>query len=139
VNEATTYGARGMKKRAINFLVITILLISVIFMQQQLLGDEYEYFSRGKRDPFIPLVTSEIRSSLGLNTVESIEDIELEGIIFDPTGSSLAVLNGEIVKEGDKMENVEIVKIYANGVTVKLYEKIHTISLIEEGGEIVER
>ena len=102
-------------------------------------GEGYEYYSKGKRDPFVPLITGTvIKSSLGLQAIETIDDVILEGIILDPRGESMAVLNGEVVKEGDRAYNIEIVKIYYNAVTIKLNEKVHTINLVEEGGETVE-
>jgi hypothetical protein len=83
----------------------------------------------------MPLVTGEIRTSLGLQAVEGIDDIRFEGIVFDPSGKSIVVLNDEILKEGDKMYNVEVLKIGKNSVTIKIHERQHTIRLVEEGGE----
>jgi hypothetical protein len=111
----------------------------MFLMQGRLTGAEYTYYSEGKRDPFVPLVTGEVITSLGIQSVETIEDVKLEGIVFDPSGESIAVLNGEIVREGEKAYNVEIVKIYNNAVTLKVYNDTHTIDLIEKGGETFER
>lgn len=129
-----------MKKVCSSILIIGLLLVSLIFIQQKLFGaEEYRYDSKGKRDPFIPLITSEVSTAIGLQSVETIDDIKFEGVIFDPSGKSVAVLNGEIVKEGDKVSNIEIVKIYSNAITLKIYDKSYTIDLIEKGGETVER
>ncbi|MBU4375891.1 MAG: hypothetical protein KKD29_00250 [Candidatus Omnitrophica bacterium] len=98
-------------------------------------GQVYKYYSKGKRDPFIPLVTGEVRTSLGLQAVEDIDDVRLEGVIFDPNGKSIVVLNDEILKEGDKMYNVEVLKITKDSVTIKVHDRMHTISLVEEGGK----
>ena len=49
------------------------------------------------------------------------------------------MLNGEIVKEGDRTYNVEIVKISDNTITLKIHDIPYTISLVEEGSEAVER
>ncbi|MBN1872218.1 MAG: hypothetical protein JW800_06575 [Candidatus Omnitrophica bacterium] len=96
---------------------------------------EYEYKAYANRDPFIPLITGEVRLSLGLEYVESIEDIRLEGIIYDPNAESLAILNGEMMKEGDALFNVGLVKIFADGVKIKIYDETYMVSLSEEGGE----
>ena len=67
-------------------------LVFVIFSSPPLFGEGYEYYSKGKRDPFVPLVTGTvIKSSLGLQAIETIEDVRLEGIILDPAGKSMAV------------------------------------------------
>lgn len=98
-------------------------------------GRDYKYFSKGKRDPFMPLVTGEMRTSLGLEAVEDIDDIRCEGVIFDPGAKSMVVLNDEVLKEGDKVNNVEVIKIGKDLVIIKIREKEHTIKLTEEGGE----
>lgn len=128
-----------MKRTYFNSFAAALLLIFAIFMQRQLFGDEYKYYSKGRRDPFIPLVTGDIRTALGLSSVETIEDIEFEGIIFDPSGNSIVVLNGELVKEREQVYNVEVVRICDSTITLKIYDKVHTINLVEEGGETVER
>ena len=128
-----------MKKIPPISFVIALLIISITSVRPGLSASEYKYDSRGRRDPFVPLITSGIRPSLGLMSVEGIEDVKLEGIIFDPFGKSIAVLNGEIVKEGDRTYNVEIVKISDNTITLKIHDIPYTISLVEEGSEAVER
>ena len=128
-----------MKHFFVGSFTLALLLIFVIFTPQKLFADEYIYSSKGKRDPFIPLIISKTRTSLGLQAVETIEDVKFEGVIFDPSGGSIAVLNNVIVKEGEKAYNVEVVKIYENAITIKVYNKSYTINLIEKGGETVER
>ena len=127
------------KRFFVKFFAIVSLLIFSISVQNQLFGAEYKYASEGRRDPFIPLVTGEIIISLGLESVTTIEDIKFEGVIFDPSGESMAILNGEVVKEGDKPYNVEVVKIYENAITIKIHDEPYTIDLSEEGGETIER
>lgn len=126
-----------MKRLSAAFILF--LLVSFIALEPRISGAEYKYQSRGKRDPFIPLVTGEVKRTLGLESVETIDDVIFEGIIFDPSGESMAVLNSEILKEGDKISNIEVTKISNNSVTLKIYDKSYTINLIEEGGETVER
>lgn len=111
-------------------IFFTFLLLALTPAQ----GQMYKYCSKGKRDPFIPLITGEVRTSLGLAAVEDIDDVRLEGIIFDPNGKSIAVLNDEILMKGDKMYNVEVLEINKSSVTVKVHNRTRTISLVEEGG-----
>lgn len=128
-----------MKRRSLFcFLTAAFLSLGMIFMQFSACVAEYEYKSKGKRDPFIPLVTGDIVTSLGLESVTSIDDIEFEGVIYDPAGQSMALLNGEVVKKGDKIYSVEILEISRSSIAVKIYDKAYTIDLVEEGGETVE-
>ena len=124
-----------MRRLKATFFMAMLLTIPAILMPQKPCMGEYKYYSKGRRDPLIPLILSQTRASLGLQAVETVEDVTLEGIIYDPFGSSIAMINGEIIKEGEKINNVEMVKIRSNSVTVKIYDGTHTISLVEEGGE----
>ncbi len=65
-------------------------------------GERFIYDSKNKRDPFIPLVGKGMRL-LVPQEAKSIENIILEGIVFDPEQASLAIINGEIFKEGDSI------------------------------------
>ena len=128
-----------MKRLFANSLALALLFLIITLATQDLIAqDKYMYYSKGKRDPFISLITSMARISLGLQVVETVEDIKLEGVIFDPFGKSMAVLNGEVVKEGDKIHNVEIVKIYNDAISIKIYDQPHTINLAKEGGKTFE-
>ncbi|MBL7070659.1 MAG: hypothetical protein ISS26_00595 [Candidatus Omnitrophica bacterium] len=98
-------------------------------------GEEVFVYKIGdRRDPFMPLVTGQKRLSLGIDGIESVEDVKFEGVIFDPYGNSVAVLNSEIVGEGDKINNVEIIKIMEKAITLKIHGETHTIDLEVEGG-----
>ena len=123
-----------MKRAFTGFSIFTFMCTFIIFLPLRSPAEEYKYFGGGKRDPFMPLITSEIKTSLGLQVVESIEDVSFEGVMFDPLGTSMAMLNGEVVKAGDKAYNVEVLEIYENALTIKIYDKTYTIDLIEEGG-----
>ncbi len=119
-----------MRQRIILTGTVFFLFLLVVYSE----GNQYKYYSKGKRDPFIPLVTGEVRTSLGLAAVEDADDVRFEGIIYDPSGNSMVVLNDEVLKEGDKLYNVEVVKINKNSVTIKVHDRVHTIKLVEEGG-----
>ncbi len=93
------------------------------------------YDAADMRDPFVPLIAGQKRLSVGLEAVETIDDVKFEGLIFDPSGTSIAVINGELVREGDKINNVEIVKIAGDTIIMKIYERIYTIALDKEGGD----
>lgn len=115
-----------------------IILTGTAFFLSLLLlplhGAPDKYYSKGKRDPFVPLVTGEVRTGLGLQAVEDVDDVRFEGIIYDPSGKSMVVLNDEVLKEGDKMYNVEVVKINKSSVTIKVHDMVYTIKLVKEGG-----
>jgi hypothetical protein len=69
----------------------------------------FKYDAKGKRDPFIALVTPDGRL-LKLEE-ETTSELLLEGIIYDKKGISYAVVNGEVVKIGDKVGDYQVWKI----------------------------
>lgn len=97
----------------VNWLVVNWLIILTthhlpltnIFAQEQFIYD-----AKGKRDPFIPLVTPDGRL-LKLEEKEGIAGLLLEGIIYDDGGLSYAIINGEVVKAGDTINAYQVREI----------------------------
>jgi len=77
--------------------------------------EEFIYDAKGRRNPFIPLVTSDGRL-LKLKEAEALSGLLLEGIIYDKQGLSYAIVNGEVVKTGDKSGDYQVLKIEKNKV-----------------------
>jgi hypothetical protein len=76
------------------------------------------YVAKGKRDPFVPLVNSgsKIGTAAGLAAVESVEEIVIEGLMFDSSPkNSVVVVNGSVLREGDEVGNVKLLKIRPDG------------------------
>lgn len=80
------------------------------------------YESAGRRDPFVPLVTGEKEAVRGLYGVETADDLTVEGIVFDSANGSVAIVNGEIVREGEVHDNLKILRIQPNGVLFEINE-----------------
>ncbi len=96
--------------------------------------ENYQYESHGKRDPFVPLVGSE-RPAIGrLEDVSSYTDVRLEGIATGAGGRIVAILNGQVVKEGDTYGEVKIQKIAGTSVTILFNNRPYEINLNEEEG-----
>jgi len=62
----------------------------------------FVYADHGKRDPLWPLVTSS-GAIMSYETEVFISDMVLEGVIIDPSGQNLAIINGVVVKNSDKI------------------------------------
>ena len=70
--------------------------------------------------------------------VLSSENVSLEGIIWDPKGGSIAIINGTIVKEGDIIDMITIKEIADDHVVVLMRDEERVIPLTkEEGGKDV--
>jgi hypothetical protein len=77
--------------------------------------EKFVYDAGGKRNPFMPLVTSDGRLIKFDEEKES--EIILEGIIYDDRGMSYAIVNHQVVKIGDWAGNYRVFKIEKDKVT----------------------
>ena len=77
--------------------------------------EQFIYDAKGRRDPFIALVTPDGRL-LKLEQQEGSAGLLVEGIIYDKNGLSYAIVNGEVVKIGDKINDYQVLKIEENKV-----------------------
>lgn len=110
------------------FLAVGVILASVGTCE------DFQYESHGKRDPFVPLVGSEKPTIAKLEDITSIDDINLEGIAVGARGIRSAIINGEILRQGSKVGDIEIRKIGNKMVTLSISGKEYTVKLPEEGG-----
>jgi len=93
-------------------------------------SEEYVYQSRGKRDPFLPLVgKASLFNTRDLIDVVDVKDVKLEGIMYDAQGGSRAILNGTLLKEGDEAGLIKVEKIEAKKVIVIINEERHEVSI----------
>ena len=78
---------------------------------------ESTYDAKGKRNPFIPLVTPEGRL-LKLDKQEDTtqQGLAIEGIIYDKLGRSFAIVNANVVGIGDMVGDFQVLKILRNKV-----------------------
>ncbi len=102
-----------------NYLqLIFIFLCALFFTPSSFAEGEFIYDAKGKRNPFIPLVTSEGRL-LKLDKEESsggIKELSIEGIIYDKQGRSYVLINGTVAGIGDIVGNYQVLKIEENRV-----------------------
>ncbi len=92
-----------------------------------------EYLPKGKRDPFVPLITPDGQKvyppGLDEEITAGMDSFALQGIVFDPNGDSFAVINGEVVHEDDELDGIIILKIDPNMVTVLVDGKEDQLTL----------
>lgn len=81
---------------------------------------EVQYDPKGRRDPFVPLIGVKPGLISGLFGVESVDDIRLEGLVFDPVSGSVAIANGVVLREKEIQDQVEVVQIREDGVMFRI-------------------
>lgn len=101
-----------LNKRFLILLFLLGLLLPLASGQE-----EFAYEAKGRRNPFIPLVTPQGRL-LQLDKQETtyVEGLALEGIIYDNAGVSFAIVNTAVVGVGDFVGDYQVLKIQENKV-----------------------
>ncbi len=94
------------------------------------------YESKGKRNPFVPLLLpngervnpppdQEGAGPPGLSSVA------LQGLVYDPAGESYVILGGQLLREKEEWEGIRILKIEPNTVTVWRDGQTHQLTVRE--------
>jgi len=120
-----------MKKNFWSIVWCLTVILTLANQYSYASGKRFIYDSKKKRDPFIPLVGKGMRL-LVPQGVKSIENIILEGIVFDSEQGSLAIINNEIFKEGDSIGGFILSEVTKKSIILTKEEKDYTITLIEE-------
>jgi len=94
---------------------IIVIFIVCLFSFVYAASGEFIYDSKGKRNPFVPLVTPDGKL-LKLDDGENSTGIALEGIIYDEKGVSYAIVNQDVVKVSDVVGEYQVLKIEKNRV-----------------------
>ncbi len=101
-----------LNKRLLIFFFFLLAILPLAFGQ-----GEFAYEDKGKRNPFIPLVTPEGRLlKLDKEDTASKGGMAIEGIIYDKFGRSFAIVNTEVVGVGDSVGDYQVLKIFENKV-----------------------
>lgn len=121
--------------------VRTIFLAMNLFLAATASSAEpFRYDPHGKRDPFVPLIGQErAPTSVGFAEIASPDDVRLEGIAMGESGRRIAIINGDLVKEGFKSGEVEVKKINKDSVILSISGREYPIKLSEEGGKTSEQ
>lgn len=106
--------AKGFGVRVL-FGVIGLGLLILQFDFSLANGEEFRYDSHGKKDPFVSPAQAVVTT-----TQMGSGELRLEGVIVDPQGSSYAIVNGQIVRQGEAFEGFLLKKVEPNQA---LFEK----------------
>lgn len=91
------------------------------------------YNAKGRRDPFVPLLTAEGQRihppGLDEGTAAGVSGLVLQGIVVDPRGDNYAVINGKILREQEEISGMRIVWIQPHAVTVLAEGQEHRLEL----------
>jgi len=124
-----------MHSKMLSFVVMMLLISGIEGATYVYCEDApqniFEYSSKGKRDPFVPLIGQEKPKIFGLADITSIEEVRLEGIAIGAAGHNIAILNGQMVKENDVFGCICIKKISLKSVELSIEDSNYTLTLQE--------
>jgi len=104
-----------MTRRTFLWILCTAFVM-ISLVRNGLAAEEGFYDAKGKRDPFVPLISSSAAQRGGLYGADSLDDLLIEGIVYDPKKGSVVIVNGTLLKEGEEQGNVQVIRIKPDGV-----------------------
>lgn len=117
-------------KRLVLFLILTAI---ILFFASDCFCQNFKYDSKGRRDPFTPLVTNDGRfTSTIMEDNIGIEEINLEGIILDTKEGNMAIINDTVVKAGERIGSFEVIDIMNEKVILQRGNREFIINLVPE-------
>ena len=108
--------------------LILLVMVSVACAEELV---PFVYDDHGKRDPFWRLV-SPSGAVLNYDSDLLITDMVLEGIIADPSGKSVAIINSMVVKPNDKIGLFVVSEIEQDKVILNKGEESFVLKLKKE-------
>jgi len=112
-----------------NWLKISALLISTQLIFSVALAEKFRYDRHEKRDPFF--VSAERPQANEANT-QTPSNFKIEGVIIDPGGASMAIIDGTIIKLGEQVGIHKVKKITKEGVLFSDGEKDFWVAIRTE-------
>lgn len=110
---------------------IIFVLIGILFFANHFSRSETRR-SFGRRDPFIPLVGGARQPfGSGIEDIRTVDDVNFEGVVSDAEGRRNAIINGELIKEGQKKGIVKIVEVKENEIIIEIEGIRHHLRLFD--------
>lgn len=103
--------------RYILILLICNIAILLLLGKISYAAEEFVYDSQGRPDPFTPWVTPDGRLQILRNQEEQSDSVlKVQGIMYDKYAFSYAIVNEQVVKIGDVVDDYQVLKIEENKV-----------------------
>lgn len=110
------YGFFSIFKQSQIFLWLLSVLFGMMMAVPGLFAaEEALYDAAGKRDPFVPLFVAGGAEVGDLFAVNSVDELSVEGVVYDPAQGSIVIVNGTVLKDGQEVGNVKVIRIEPKG------------------------
>lgn len=108
--------------------VFPLLFLIGLFLSSVVQAADIHYDAGARRDPFIPLIEKGGAIAQGFNP----SGLNVEGIIHDPVGGSVVLINGDYYKEGQTVNKATVISIFKDRVILAQGDDEKTLWLREE-------
>ena len=110
------------------FLVLPFILLAK--------DEKFIYNSHKREDPFYPIIseTGEFLSKIEQQKSQT-KKLLVEGIVWDSGKNSIAIINGTVVRQGDKIEGYQVLEIRKDGVLLERDGEKEILTMPNEEGE----
>lgn len=105
-----------------------LFFLSGLLLSGMTRAEVIQYDAGGRRDPVIPLVAKGGVIASGFNS----SGLNIEGIIHDPKGGSVVLINGEYYREGQTVNKASVISIFKDRVLLAQGDEEKTLWLREE-------
>lgn len=123
--------AREMRMGGVLAMTAALAVLCFALSPTPMAGAAYD--PKGKRDPFVPLMTEHGQRFYPPGTDEEeatgVLKLILQGIVFEPNGESYAVINGKVLREQEEVEGVKVLRIESESVTLLVEGQPHRLDL----------
>jgi len=117
---------------------VILLGAALVVMQLSAYGADDEqnstftYDAHERRDPFMPIIMSDKGTvSEKVDAGAGFETIKFQGVAVNPEGEMVAIINGDIYKEGDTVNSIKIIKIDHQSIVVSRDGEERTMEIYE--------
>jgi hypothetical protein len=124
-----------MKRIAFILMLGCFFSISLMALPGDNQEKKFLYNDAGRRDPFYPLIGTDGRILVAHNTTAKIGDLQLEGILWDEGGNSLAIINNQILAKGETIGAFKIIEITKVKVVLSKDNKKSILKLSDKDEE----
>jgi len=126
-----------MNRLFVGFLHI---IFAILYLNTFAYAADFVYNNHERRDPFVPpYLKDQVEKKpkdVSTKTIVDFSSITLQAVVYDPTGESAVIINGQIMKINDETDFFVIKDIMRDGAVVEVLGERKVFKLREEKNNI---
>lgn len=132
-----SWSRRRMNRLFLGFLHI---IFAILYLNTFAYAADFVYNNHERRDPFVPpYLKDQVEKKpkdVSTKTIVDFSSITLQAVVYDPTGESAVIINGQIMKINDETDFFVIKDIMRDGAVVEVLGERKVFKLREEKNNI---